>query len=480
MEAAGRLLHRDWDLYDTRHAVFRPARMTPRQLEEGYWRAYRDFYRWGSILRGAATKPDLAGRLRHAAYAVGWKKCEPVWDLLIRARRVGRALPLLERVLAGRPRPGERNRRRHRRHPRPLALPDPGRTPSRRASTSTSRSPWPTRSRRRGSCWPPPASPAGSCRWASGSAARPQYQQALKIVRSGTLGKIRLVKVWAYQGWMKPVPVLPDSAPPAGVDYDMWLGPAPKRPFNPNRFHFNFRWFWDYAGGLMTDWGVHEIDIALWVMDAKAPKSVMASGGKVGYPDDASETPDTLQAVFEYDGFNMLWEHATGIDGGNYGRTEGIAFIGNNGTLVVNRGGWELLPETTEVDGQRRYRMEALPPWADGRRRGAGPSHARTSSRRSGGATPPSWRAAWRAAASPPSTRTWGTSPSRSAGRSTGTRPPDPSRASRGERPRWCRSTTTAGAVSDAPQRAQFRQPGSTGCRHCGQAARTAAPQPAQ
>jgi hypothetical protein len=70
--------------------------------------------------------------------------------------------------------------------------------------------------------------------------------------------------------------------------------------------------------------------------------------------------------VFEYDGFNMLWEHATGIDGGNYGRTEGIAFIGNNGTLVVNRGGWELLPETTEVDGQRQYRMDALPPWRVG------------------------------------------------------------------------------------------------------------------
>jgi len=190
----------------------------------------------------------------------------------------------------------------------------------------------------------------------------PQYQQALKMVRSGALGTIRLVKVWAYQGWMKPIPAQPDSAPPAGVDYDMWLGPAQRRPFNPNRFHFTFRWFWDYAGGLMTDWGVHEIDVALWVMGATAPKSVMASGGKVGYADDASETPDTLQAVFEYDGFNMLWEHATGIDGGNYGRTEGIAFIGNNGTLVVNRGGWELFPEAAEVDGQRRYRMEALPP----------------------------------------------------------------------------------------------------------------------
>jgi radical SAM superfamily enzyme YgiQ (UPF0313 family) len=101
MESAGRLLHRNYDLYDTRHAVFRPAHMSPTQLEEGYWRAYRDFYRWGSVLRGAATKPDLVGRLRHAAYAVGWKKCEPVWDLLIRIHRVGRALPLLESVLAG-------------------------------------------------------------------------------------------------------------------------------------------------------------------------------------------------------------------------------------------------------------------------------------------------------------------------------------------------------------------------------------------
>ncbi len=101
MADEGRLLHRDWDLYDTRHAVFRPARMDGAILEAGYWRAYRDFYRWSSILRGAATKPTLAGRLRHAAYAAGWKKLEPLWDWLIRARRVGHALPILEAVLEG-------------------------------------------------------------------------------------------------------------------------------------------------------------------------------------------------------------------------------------------------------------------------------------------------------------------------------------------------------------------------------------------
>ena len=95
----------------------------------------------------------------------------------------------------------------------------------------------------------------------------------------------------------------------------------------------------------MTDWGVHEIDIALYFMGATAPKSVMASGGKLAYPDDASETPDTLQTVFEYDDFTMLWEHATGIDNGPYGRGEGIAFVGNNGTMVVNRQGLEIIIE---------------------------------------------------------------------------------------------------------------------------------------
>jgi len=99
--AQGRLLHRDWDRYDTRHTVFRPARMSPSQLEDGYWAAYRDFYRWRNIAHGAATKPDWTGRARHFAYAAGWKKFERVWDTLIRARQVTHALPVLEGVLSG-------------------------------------------------------------------------------------------------------------------------------------------------------------------------------------------------------------------------------------------------------------------------------------------------------------------------------------------------------------------------------------------
>ena len=101
MLKAGRMLHTDWDLYDTRHTVFRPARMTPAALEKGYWRAYKEFYRWRSVMRGAATKPDLIGAARHVAYAGGWKKFEPLWDTVIRARRLTNMLPVLEGVLTG-------------------------------------------------------------------------------------------------------------------------------------------------------------------------------------------------------------------------------------------------------------------------------------------------------------------------------------------------------------------------------------------
>lgn len=181
----------------------------------------------------------------------------------------------------------------------------------------------------------------------------PHFVDALNYLRSGQLGKIRTVKTWAYQGWMRNIEVKPDGPVPAGVNYDAWLGPAPKRPFNPNRFHFNFRWYWDYAGGLMTDWGVHLIDYALLGMNASTPKAVVALGGKFAYPDGAHETPDTLAAIYEFDGYNMIWEHAQSISNGNYGRDHGISFIGNNGTLVLHRGGWEVIPD--------EKRMEAVP-----------------------------------------------------------------------------------------------------------------------
>lgn len=173
----------------------------------------------------------------------------------------------------------------------------------------------------------------------------PHWQDAMAFVHSGQLGKIRTVRVFSYQGWCPSIPVVADEPVPAGVDYDMWLGPAPRRPFNRNRFHFTFRWFWDYAGGLMTDWGVHLLDYALYGMNVTAPNSIMASGGKFGYPDDACETPDLLQTIYTFDDFTVMWDHAIGIDDGAYGRNHGLGFVGENGTLVIDRGGWEVIPE---------------------------------------------------------------------------------------------------------------------------------------
>ena len=189
----------------------------------------------------------------------------------------------------------------------------------------------------------------------------PHYREAVEYVKSGQLGKIRLVKTWAYQDWMGNIPRVPDSEPPATVDYDMWLGPAPKRPFNRNRFHFNFRWYYDYSGGLMTDWGAHMIDIANWGMGVTAPHAAASVGGKFGFPDDAEETPDTQQALWECDGFSMIWEHATAIGLGPYNRDHGVAFHGNNGVLIVDRGGFEVVPETETKNGRKSYRGGGQP-----------------------------------------------------------------------------------------------------------------------
>lgn len=177
------------------------------------------------------------------------------------------------------------------------------------------------------------------------------FKDAVDFVKSGQLGNIRTVKVWCYQGWMKPAPIVPDTLPPAGVDYAMWLGPATKRAFNASRYHFNFRWFWDYAGGLMTDWGVHLLDYGLLGMNSPVPKTISALGGRFAYPDLYEETPDTLTTLYEFDKFNMVWDSAMGIDNGSYNRNHGIAYIGNNGTLILNRQGWEVIEE--KVSGNK-------------------------------------------------------------------------------------------------------------------------------
>jgi predicted dehydrogenase len=136
----------------------------------------------------------------------------------------------------------------------------------------------------------------------------------------------------------------PDGTPPPELDYDMWLGPAPKRPYNPNRSHYTFRYFWDYSGGKMTDWGAHLIDIIHWGMGVDAPLAVAASGGKYVIPDNR-ETPDTMEAIYDYPGFTMVYSFRGANERGMDGQSYGIQFHGTKATLFVDRGGFEVIPE---------------------------------------------------------------------------------------------------------------------------------------
>lgn len=178
------------------------------------------------------------------------------------------------------------------------------------------------------------------------------FQKAVEIVRSGKLGKISRVHTWNYDDeFPNGIGNPPDSEVPAGLDWDFYLGPAPKAPFNKNRFLENFRWFWDYSGGKITDWGTHLIDIVHWAMNVDAPLAVSASGGKYILQDNR-ETPDTLLATFDYPGFVMTYENRTTNSRPMDARWGyGILFYGTDATMFVDRGGFEIFPE---MDGRKR------------------------------------------------------------------------------------------------------------------------------
>lgn len=182
------------------------------------------------------------------------------------------------------------------------------------------------------------------------------WKGMIDYLNSGKLGKIARADIWAnfnYGALGRPIP---DSAVPEGVDYEMWQGPAKPRPFNQQHFQGSWRMFWAYGGGLMTDWGVHLLDMVLWGMNIRTmPKRVAAFGGKYAYPDNCPETFDTQNVIYEFDSFLMNWSHTGGMESGPYNRNYGIAFKGTNGTLVADRGSWEVIPER---DGNNHPKME--------------------------------------------------------------------------------------------------------------------------
>jgi len=198
----------------------------------------------------------------------------------------------------------------------------------------------------------------------------PHWQHAVERIRAGQLGKITLVHVW--NAWdpsgvrLSTVDNPPDSDPPPGVDYDLWLGPAPKRPFNRARFHRTWYYFWDYSGGMTSGWGVHLFDVVMWAVQPRI-RSVAAVGGKF-LPQDLRDTPDSFSAIFECDNCTMVYtlNHAN-CRGPHGDEDHGIEFYGTEGTLQINRAGYRIYPdkhrpaaEPSHVEAARAEREHGL------------------------------------------------------------------------------------------------------------------------
>jgi predicted dehydrogenase len=172
------------------------------------------------------------------------------------------------------------------------------------------------------------------------------YQKAVEMLRAGYIGKIVSARMGSFRNVMPGFGAPTDATPPNDLDYDMWLGPAPKRAYNPKRSLYHFRWFWDYSGGQMTNLGAHEIDVVQWAMQVKGPAAVSSSGGRFALEDNG-ETPDTQDALFEYPGFTSLFSCREASLGH---RGEGVLdFYGTKGSLSIERGGFEVHPDM-EID----------------------------------------------------------------------------------------------------------------------------------
>jgi predicted dehydrogenase len=165
----------------------------------------------------------------------------------------------------------------------------------------------------------------------------PHYQRAREILRSGRIGQIATVRMWSYRNVMPGFGSPPDGEPPAGLDYNLWLGPAPARPYNPNRAIYHFRWFWDYSGGQMTNLGQHSLDIVQWFLEASAPTAVTSAGGR-HFLTDNGETPDTQDALFEFPGWTATWSQRECCRGA--APPNGLEFCGTKGSLKISRKGF--------------------------------------------------------------------------------------------------------------------------------------------
>jgi predicted dehydrogenase len=172
------------------------------------------------------------------------------------------------------------------------------------------------------------------------------FIEPINMIKQGAIGKLRKVNIWANFNYGIGAVPAQDEAVPAGVDYNFWLGPAPERAFNRARFHGSWRHFWDYGGGLFSDWGVHLIDIALWPHDlVEPPTTVMTYADNTSDQKRMRDTFDTMNVVYPKKDYVINFDMTAGTQEGAWERPFGLAFVGDTGTIVVNRAGYRVYPE---------------------------------------------------------------------------------------------------------------------------------------
>jgi myo-inositol 2-dehydrogenase / D-chiro-inositol 1-dehydrogenase len=170
------------------------------------------------------------------------------------------------------------------------------------------------------------------------------YHRAKDLLRGGAIGEIVSVQCNFFRNIMPGIGNPADGDPPADLDWNMLLGPAPQRRYNPNRALYHFRWFWDYSGGQMTNLGHHSLDIVHWIFDIQAPKAVSSTGGRF-FLKDNGEVPDTQDAIIEYPKFNAIVQFRECAAGAATTSMGALTFMGTKGTMTLGRDGFTILPD---------------------------------------------------------------------------------------------------------------------------------------
>ena len=182
------------------------------------------------------------------------------------------------------------------------------------------------------------------------------YAQAVKLIQDGGIGEVHRIRAGMqrniYPG-LKPTELASGLTP--ALDWDMWLGPAPKVPFDPFRCIYNFRWFWDYSGGQMTNWGAHHLDIARWIVGAVAPSEVSGFGGRYALTD-GGQTPDVQEVTYQFPKVVVSWTSSEIAEGKGFT----LDIYGTKGMLTLLRSGFHVKPEMIGAKGDRHPAMEAL------------------------------------------------------------------------------------------------------------------------